>query len=55
MPSWSFHTDNDALAQLVRKQLGKTILFTDNDDWTHEEIVAGYRSQHHIESAFQRA
>ena len=34
--------------------MGKTILFTDNDDWTNEEIVLGYRSQHHIEDAFRQ-
>ena len=33
--------------------LGKNILFTDNDDWTDAEIVHGYRSQHHVESAFR--
>jgi transposase len=38
---------------LVRTHLGKTILFTDNDTWTNEEIVAGYRAQNQIESAFR--
>ena len=31
----------------------ETILFTDNETWTNEEIVLGYRSQSHIESAFR--
>ena len=31
----------------------KTILFTDNDDWTDAEIVRAYRAQHHIEGAFR--
>lgn len=53
VPSLTFDTDTAALARLTRTQLGKTILFTDNADWTEEEIVAGYRSQHHIESAFR--
>src|SRR3989454_9904333 len=35
------------------RSLGKTLLFTDNEDWSDEEIVLGYRSQHHIESAFR--
>jgi len=39
--------------RLVKTQLGKTLLFTDNDDWSDEEIVLGYRAQHHIESAFR--
>lgn len=54
IPTLSFQTDQAALSRLVEKQLGKTILFTDNDDWTNEEIVLGYRSQHHIEDAFRQ-
>ena len=53
VPVLSFHTDTSALSRLMKTQLGKTILFTDNESWTNEEIVAGYRSQHHIESAFR--
>jgi len=30
-----------------------SLLFTDNEDWSDEEIVLGYRAQHHIESAFR--
>ena len=33
--------------------LGKTLIFTDNADWTDDEIVRGYRAQHHVESAFR--
>lgn len=54
VPTLSFETDHGALSRLIDKQLGKTILFTDNDDWTDEEIVLGYRSQHHIEDAFRQ-
>jgi hypothetical protein len=54
VPTLTFTTDQTALARLVDKQLGKTILFTDNDDWTNEEIVLGYRAQHHIEDAFRQ-
>ena len=53
VPALSFRTDTAALARLTRTQLGKTILFTDNQDWSEEEIVLGYRAQHHIESAFR--
>jgi transposase len=52
-PTLTYRTDSTALARLVRTQLGKTILFTDNDDWTHEDIILAYRAQHHIESAFR--
>ena len=50
----NFHTDQAALDRLCRLQFGKTILFTDNADWSEEEIVLAYRSQHHIEDAFKQ-
>lgn len=50
----TFRTDQEALDQLCRLQFGKTILFTDNADWTDEEIVLAYRSQYHIEDAFKQ-
>ena len=53
VPALNYRTDTAALARLMRTQLGKTILFTDNQDWTDQEIVLGYRAQHHIESAFR--
>lgn len=53
VPSLSYRTDTAALARLTRTHLGKTILFTDNADWSNEDIVLGYRAQHHIESAFR--
>ena len=53
VPTLTYRTDTAAFSRLMRTQLGKTILFTDNDDWSDEEIVLGYRAQHHIESAFR--
>jgi transposase len=53
IPNLSYRTDTAALARLMRTHLGKTILFTDNADWTTEEIVLGYRAQDRIESAFR--
>ena len=53
VPRLTCRTDTNALARLIKTHLGKTILFTDNNDWTNEEIVSGYRAQHHIESAFR--
>ena len=53
VPSLSFRSDTTALSRLVETQLGKTLLFTDNQGWSDEEIVLGYRAQHHIESAFR--
>jgi transposase len=53
VPSLTYRTDTTAFSRLVATQLGKTILFTDNQTWSNEEIVLGYRSQYHIESAFR--
>lgn len=49
--TWRFH--EKAWKQLQKTLLGKTILFTDRDQWTDEQIVRGYRSQAHVESAFR--
>ena len=43
-----------AWEKLQRTLLGKTLLFTDNDDWSDAELVRGYRAQHHVESAFRQ-
>jgi len=53
VPTLTYHTDTAAMARLTRTLLGKTILFTDNADWTDADIVLGYRAQHHIETAFR--
>jgi transposase len=53
VPSLRYRSDTAALSRMVETQLGKTLLFTDNADWTDEQIVLGYRAQHHIESAFR--
>jgi transposase len=50
----TYSTDQAALDRLCRVQLGKTILFTDNADWSDEDIVLAYRSQYHIENAFRQ-
>ncbi len=52
-PTLHYRFDQRAWERLQRTLLGKTLLFTDNDDWSDAEIVRGYRSQHHVESAFR--
>lgn len=49
----SYRFKQAALSKLTATVLGKTILFTDNDDWTDEQIILAYRSQYHIEHAFR--
>jgi transposase len=53
LPNLKYRFLKQAWQRLERTLLGKTILFTDNDDWTDAEIVRGYRNQHHVESAFR--
>jgi len=54
LPQFSFDFNEHAWKHLQDTLLGKTILFTDRDDWTDEQIVAAYRSQSHVEAAFRR-
>jgi len=48
-----FGTDDEAYNNLKKRVLGKRILFTDRQDLTDEEIIFGYRGQHHVERAFK--
>jgi transposase len=53
LPTLTYRFRQAAWERLQRTLLGKTILFTDNDDWSDAEVVRGYRSQHQVESAFR--
>ena len=53
LPILRYRFDHRAWEHLQKTLLGKNILFTDNDEWTDAEIVRGYRSQHHVETAFR--
>lgn len=48
----TYRTDASAYAHIQQHQLGKRILFTDQQDWSNEQIVLAYRSQSHVEDAF---
>jgi transposase len=48
-----FATDQAAYRKLKSRVLGKRVLFTTNPDLTDDEIVFGYRGQHHVERAFR--
>src|SRR5437764_6188114 len=50
---FNYHTDAPALERLMATTLGRRILFTDNHEWTTEEIILAYRSQYHVEAAFR--
>ncbi len=51
--SLAYGVDGKAFQHLQQQVLGKRLLFTDNDSWTDEEIVSGYRGQQHVERAFR--
>jgi transposase len=48
-----FGIDDEAYNNLKKRVLGKRILFTDRQDLSDEEIIFGYRGQHHVERAFK--
>jgi transposase len=52
LPVLSYRFREEAWQQMQAQRLGKTILFTDQDEWSDAQIVRGYRSQHHVEDAF---
>jgi transposase len=54
LPTLSFRFEEAAWLKLCRTLLGKTLLFTDQDAWSDEQIVLAYRSQSHVEAAFRR-
>ena len=53
LPLLRYRFNRQAWARLQRTLLGKTLLFTDNGDWTDAAIVRGYRAQHHVETGFR--
>ena len=48
----TYRTDASAYARIQEQQLGKRILFTDQHEWSNEQIVLAYRSQAQVEDAF---
>ena len=52
LPALTCSFDTQAWETLQRTLLGKTILFTDNDDWTDAQIVQACRGQYQVEGAF---
>lgn len=52
IPSINFIIDHNKLHNIIKKRLGKTILFTDRNDWPTEKIVAAYRGGGAFEASF---
>ena len=53
LPHLRYRFDHRAWEKLQNTLLGKTLLFTDNDDWCDTKIVQCYRAQHHVEAGFR--
>jgi len=53
-PYFHFSLPDEKLAELEEHDLGKSVLFTDHDDWSDERIVHAYRSAWRIEAAFRQ-
>ena len=54
LPRVNYRFQRRAWEHLQRTLLGKTLLFTDQADWSDAELVRGYRAQHQVESAFRQ-
>ena len=50
----TYRFNRDAFTELVLTLFGKKILFTDQDEWSDEQIVLAYHGQACIEEAFKR-
>ena len=50
----TWHTNNKTRTVLEHELFGKRILFTDRDDWPTAQVIAGYRSQSHVEADFRQ-
>ena len=50
----TFATNPRARTKLEDRLFGKRILFTNRDDWTTADVVAGYRSQSEVEAGFRQ-
>lgn len=54
VPRIRFCFREESWKELCATLLGKTILFTDRNEWSDEDIVQTYRAQSHVEATFRR-
>ena len=50
----TWRSDQRAKAALAEELFGKRIIFTDRDEWSIADVVAGYRSQSEVEADFRQ-
>lgn len=53
LPRLSYCVNTSGIDHLCRTLFGKTLIFTNRDDWSDDAIVLGYRGQYRIERAFR--
>jgi transposase len=53
LPGLTYRVDTSGINHLCHTLFGKTLLFTNRDEWSDAEIVLGYRGQYKIEDAFR--
>ncbi|MBI4800931.1 MAG: IS1634 family transposase [Elusimicrobia bacterium] len=53
LPCLTYRVNTSGIDRLCRTLFGKTLIFTNRDDWSDEDIVLGYRGQYKIEHAFR--
>lgn len=51
--SLTYRVRREGIDQLCSTLFGKTIVFTDQPDWSDEQIVLAYRGQYRVENAFR--
>ena len=50
----TWRTDQRAKVRLASELFGKRVIFTDRDEWSVADMVAGYRSQSEVEADFRQ-
>jgi transposase len=50
----TWRTNASAKTKLATELFGKRVLFTDRDEWSMAEVIAGYRSQAAVEADFRQ-
>jgi transposase len=53
VPQLCFHIDSNALHDLETTYLGKTLIISNHETWSNDQIISAYRSQFIIEDVFK--
>jgi transposase len=51
---FNYKLNDDKFIYIKEHILGRSVLFTDRDDWSNEQIVGSYRAQYHVEECFKQ-